>query len=125
VTAPIVSSASLPLHATAGVGLSGSEVAFVPLLVFGGLASAALAGLGAVAFSRRRSRSYLLITLALVALGLKAFLGGLWMLQFVPITQHHLLEHGMDFAIAALLVAAIYDARTAPTKRGPDTEGLE
>jgi heme A synthase len=122
---PSASITSVSLHATAGVGLSGSEVALIPLLVFGGLASAALAGLGAVAFSRRRSRSYLLITLALVALGLKAFLGGLWLIEFLPIAQHHLLEHGMDVAIALLLVAAIYDARRAPMNGRTETEGLE
>ncbi|PSP72096.1 hypothetical protein BRC86_13430 [Halobacteriales archaeon QS_3_64_16] len=120
-----VSLASLPFPAIVGTGLSGSEVALVPLLVFGGLASAALAGLGAVAFLRRRSRSYLLVTLALVALGFKAFLGGLWLVEFLPITRHHLLEHGMDVAIALLLVAAIYDARRAPTNGRAETEGFE
>jgi len=95
---------------------------FVSLLIIGGLASAVLASLGAVAFSRRRSRSYLLIVLALVALVFKPFLGGLWLIRVLPIAQHHLLEHGMDFVIAALLIAAVYFARTAPDERNPATE---
>lgn len=121
----ILSLASILLHATAGLGPSGSEVAMISLLVFGGLASAALAGLSVVAFSRRRSRSYLLITLALVALVFKALLGGLWMIQLLPITQHHLLEHSMDFSIAALLIAAVYYARTAPNDGGPEAEEIK
>ena len=121
---PTPSLASTSLHATAGITPSGSGMALVSLLVFGGLASAALAGLGVVAFSRRRSRSYLLITLALACLLAKALLGGLWIVQLFPIAHHHLLEHGLDLSIAVLLIAAVYDARTAPTDGGSDAEDL-
>jgi heme A synthase len=110
----------MSLHATAGVG---PELALAPLLVFGGIASVALAGLGIVAFSRRRSRSYLLVAIALVALALKAFLGGLWLFEVLPTVQHDLLEHGLDLAIAALLMGAVYYARTAPGESRPEREG--
>jgi len=110
------------LHASVGFDPAGPNVALVAILLLGGLASAALVVLGAIAFSYRRSRSYLLVTLALGALTIKATLGGLSMVGLMAIGQHHVLEHGLDFTIAALLIAAVYDARTAPGKREPDGE---
>lgn len=113
----------ITLHADPPFGIGGSDAMFVPVLLLGGLASAALVALATFAFSRRRSRSYLLVTLALCALALKAVLGGLWVIQVLPTDQHHLLEHGMDSAIAVLLVGAIYYARTV-SKEGPDAEEI-
>jgi heme A synthase len=115
-------SASIPLHAITRTSPPGLDLALVPILAFGGLASAALAGLGIIAFSRRRSRSYLLIALALVALALKALLGGLWVIEVIPTMRHDLLEHGLDLSIAAFLIAAVYYARATPIGGEVDTE---
>lgn len=83
------------------------------VLVLGGLASAVLVYLGAGAFARRQSRSYLLLVFALGMLAAKAAVGGLTMVNVVPTISHHVLEHALDLATAVFLIAAIYHARTA------------
>ena len=113
------------LHAGVGFEPVGPNVALIAVLVLGGLASTALVVLGAIAFSYRRSRSYLLVTLALSALTVKATVGGLSTFGLMAIGQHHVLEHGLDFTIAVLLIAAVYDARTAPEERERESSGEE
>lgn len=112
-----LSFALVSLHAGAGLSPSGSNTMLLVVLVLAGFISTVLVGLSVFGFTRRRSRSYLLITLALVALALKAFVGGLFFVQLLSSAQHHLLEHGMDFITAALLISAIYYARTVPVEQ--------
>lgn len=95
--------------------VSASESALVVFLVLGGLASAALAAIGASAYADRRSRSYLAVVLALFALSSKAVVGGLSIAGVFPYEYHHVIEHGLDFVAAMMLVAAIYGARAGST----------
>lgn len=88
----------------------------VPILVFGVLTSAVLVSLGVVAYSYRQSRSYLLVVLALTTLVVKACLGGLAILQWLPMDSHHLFEHLLDVVMALFLIASIYYARTTPSE---------
>jgi uncharacterized membrane protein len=90
------------------------------VLALAGLGSAFVIGLALAALVRRRSWSYLLVTLALgtllartaVAVGeMSGLLGG---------ATHHTLEHVLDVAMAALVIAAVYTARRA---RRPVTGG--
>lgn len=82
------------------------------VVALAGVASAVLVGLALAAFVRRRSRSYLLVTLALVAVLARAGVGALTLAGTVPDPSHHLVEHGLDVVMAALVVAAVYYARS-------------
>lgn len=64
--------------------------------------------IGLVAYSRRRTPRYLLVTLALGALVVRTVVGLGTVLGIVPMTAHHLVGHGLDFLIAVLILAAAY-----------------
>lgn len=63
---------------------------------------------GIVAYSRRRSVRYLLITVVLGLLTARSVVGLGTAFGLVPMTVHHLVEHGTDFAIAVLVLYAVY-----------------
>lgn len=99
----------LPLH-TETVGPD--SLWFVAVLGIAGLGAAALLGLALAAYLRRQSRSYFLIAAALVALLARSVVAGLNVAGVVSLETHHLLEHGLDIVMVALVVAAVYYART-------------
>ncbi|WP_226005342.1 DUF7471 family protein [Natrinema salinisoli] len=63
---------------------------------------------GLVAYSRRRTFRYLLITVVLGLLVVRSVTGFGTVLGLVPMTVHHLVEHGFDFLIAVLVLYAVY-----------------
>ncbi|WP_121740971.1 DUF7471 family protein [Natronorubrum halophilum] len=63
---------------------------------------------GAVAYARRRSTRYLLITIVLGLLVSRSIVGLGTVFGAVPMTVHHLVEHSSDFAIAVLVLYAVY-----------------
>jgi hypothetical protein len=73
--------------------------------------AALLLGLAFAAFVRRRSRPYLLLLAALVALFGRSLVAGISVFGMVSPSLHHLLEHGFDVLLVALVVAAVYYAR--------------
>ncbi|RQH01964.1 DUF7471 family protein [Natrarchaeobius oligotrophus] len=83
------------------------------VIVLAAVGTAILFGCGVVAYSRRRSRRYLLITIVLGLLVARSIVGLGTVFGLVPMTVHHLVEHGMDFAIAVLILYAVY--RSGPT----------
>lgn len=91
-----------------------SEARHSPVLLgtilLAGVGTAILFFLGAVAYMRRQSVPYLLITLALGALVVRTIVGLGTAFGYVPMGLHHLIEHGLDFLIAVLLLAAIYQS---------------
>ena len=91
------------------------------LLAVAGLVSALLLGLGLAAFARRRSRAYLLVVLALAALLARTLVAVGAEAGMLSLTDHHLAEHGLDVAMAALVVGAVVYARTAVPRRRPDS----
>lgn len=95
-------------HGSMSVG----DVALSTVLFLTGIASAIIVGLAIIAFAQRRSRSYLLITMALVTLLARTGIGGLAIIDVVPMEMHHIIEHSLDGAMAVLLIAAVYYART-------------
>ncbi|WP_205427702.1 hypothetical protein [Halorussus sp. MSC15.2] len=97
------------LHAGHG---GSADPAFLALLALAGLGSAVVLGLALAALVRRRSRSYLLVTLALATLLARTAVAVLSLTGSVAEGSHHLLEHGLDAAMAALVVAAVLDARS-------------
>ncbi|WP_435063993.1 DUF7471 family protein [Halobaculum sp. EA56] len=91
-------------------------VAYALVVAVGGVAGAGLLGLGLAAFLRRRSRSYLLVALALGALAARAGLAAGAAFGLVGVDAHHFGEHLLDVAMATLVVAAVYYARTIRTE---------
>lgn len=90
----------------------GLDVPLAVVIVVAALGAALLVGLALAAFLQRQSRSYLLIVLALAALLARTVIASLSLLGQVSATQHHLLEHTLDVAMAAFVIAAVYYART-------------
>lgn len=95
-------------------------LALPSILVLAGVSSVAIVGLGVAALARRRSRSYLLITLALATLLVRTLVGGLAFDGMMGMHRHHLIEHGSDGVMAVLLLAAVYFARTADPRSEED-----
>ncbi|SEH15864.1 hypothetical protein SAMN04487967_2279 [Natronorubrum sediminis] len=63
---------------------------------------------GVVAYSRRRSTRYLLITVVLGLLVGRSLIGLGTVFGLLPMTLHHLVEHSVDFTIAVLILYAVY-----------------
>jgi len=96
-------------------------LALPSVLVLAGGASVIVVGLAIAAFAQRRSRSYLLIALALLTLLARTVVGGLAMGQLLQLGAHHLMEHALDGVMAVLLIAAVYFARTTDPKTGGES----
>ena len=77
---------------------------------------------GVVAYRRRRSFRYLLITVVLGLLVARSLVGLGTVFGAVPMAVHHLVEHSVDFTIALLILYAVY--RSGPL-RGESTTELE
>lgn len=98
---------TVPLHGAPVVGS-------VPLLVVvttASMGAALLLGVAVAAFVRRRSRSYLLVAGAFAALFGRSVVAGVSLAGQLSPSTHHLVEHGMDVVLVALVVAAVYHAR--------------
>jgi hypothetical protein len=103
-----------------------AQTALLPVvLVFAGVGSALIVALALVALARRRSPSYLLVALALATLAARTVVAALTMRGALPTAEHHLLEHGLDVAMAGLVIAAVYCARTVEPRRPEGADGEE
>ena len=76
-----------------------------------GVGSGLLLVFGVVAFSRRASRSYLLVVFALAALAARTGVSALAMFGPLGPGVHHFAEHALDALLATCLLAAVYYAR--------------
>ncbi|WP_293030927.1 hypothetical protein [Natronococcus sp.] len=85
------------------------------VVVLAVLCTAVLFCCGVVAYLRRRSTRYLLITIVLGLLLVRSLVGLGTVFGVVPMTAHHLVEHGIDVSIAVLVLYAVY-------RSGPDAE---
>lgn len=97
---------------------------FQLLLLLAGIGSLFLVGISLAAFLRRRTRSYLLIFLALTTVFARPVIAGLSVYGSLPDGIHHSLEHGLDVVMALLVIAAVYHARNVEKNTG-DLEGGE
>ena len=93
--------------------------ALVPLTVQGSpvlLAVIACAGIGTgalflvslVAYRRRQTGQYRLISAAVGVLVLRSLVGAGTVWGIVPMPVHHFVEHSLDFLIAAMVLYAVY-----------------
>lgn len=88
-------------------GVRGS-VPLLAVILLAGIGTTVLFLIGAAAYSRRRTTPYLLLTVALGALVARTVVGLGTVVGVVPMPVHHLVEHGIDFLIAALILSAVY-----------------
>lgn len=88
------------------------------ILAVAGIASALLLGLALATFARRRTRPYLFVALAIASLVARTLVGGGGATAVLAPDLHHLIEHGLDVAMAALVIGAVLYARTAEPDRG-------
>jgi hypothetical protein len=99
----------VPVHAAAD--LLSARPGLLVVVVLGGLGAAVVSGLALAAFLRRRSRSYLLVALAIIAVLARTVVAGLSLNGSLAPATHHLTEHVLDVVMVALVVAAVYTAR--------------
>jgi hypothetical protein len=91
--------------------LSGGEAAaLLAVLGLATLGTAALFLTGLAGYRRRRSKVYLLVASALGLLLARSIMGFGTVLGLVPMPVHHLVEHGSDFAVATLILYALYSS---------------
>jgi hypothetical protein len=93
------------------------SLALTLVLVVAGLGASAIIALSLVALLRRRSRPYLLVTLAITTILARTAVAVVSMQGMVDVQTHHLAEHALDVVMVALVVAAVYTARSRPTPR--------
>ncbi|WP_254282005.1 DUF7471 family protein [Haloarcula salina] len=99
-----------PAHV--GGHLGGFHADIAAVLLVSTLAGAALCGLAVVAYRRRRSRSYLLVVVALAALLARPLVALGSSAAMVSAETHHLIEHALDTVFVALVLAAVYYTRS-------------
>jgi hypothetical protein len=105
-----------PLH---GGFVGPASSALLVTVALATVGSAALLGLALGAFVRRGSRPYLLLVGALVALLGRSAVAGVTAAGMLSLTEHHVLEHGLDVLLVALVIAAVYHARTVAGEATP------
>jgi len=89
------------------------DITLATLLSVGALGAAVVLGVALAALHRRPSWPYLFVALAVATLFVRFVAGVGYMQGTVSAETHHLLEHGLDVAMAALVIAAVVVARNA------------
>ena len=100
--------ATIPLQAVPDIG----PATLLILVTIAAMGTALLLGVAFAALVRRQSRPYLLLVAAFTALLGRSVVAGFSMFGMLSPTTHHLFEHRMDVLLVALVVAAVYYART-------------
>lgn len=93
------------MHSWAG---SWDPAVLLAVIVLAGVGTAVLFLASVVAYRRRRTTEYLLIGVAIGALLFRSVIGLGTVLGHVTTPAHHLVEHTLDFVIAALVLYAAY-----------------
>ena len=94
-------------------GVHATDLTMFAVLTLAAVGSAVVLALALAALVRRRSRSYLLLALALSTLLARTAAAVLSATGRLGPALHHVLEHGLDVTMAGLVIAAVYDARSA------------
>lgn len=114
----MVQSLGTPLHALREVAVA--DPILLVVLALAGVGASAVVGLSLAALVRRRSGSYLLVTLAVATLLARTLVAALSLNGSLRPGTHHLAEHGLDVAMVALVIAAVYAARGIDGGGGAD-----
>lgn len=91
---------------TIGGNVEGSPL-ILAVILGAGIGTGILFGVSMVAYSRRRETLYLHICIAVGALFARSIVGAGTVLGVVPMGMHHLIEHSLDFLIAAIVLYAV------------------
>jgi hypothetical protein len=102
----------LPLH----FGVSPSNNGLVIALSIGTVLSILVALLSFAAYVKRRTISYLLVAVAFSTFLGKSGLGLTYLLGRTNAEMHHSFEHSLDAVMMALVLAAVYYARSSEGK---------
>ncbi len=97
----------LPASSAADWGVTGSPLLLVVILI-AGVGTGILFAVSIVAYHRRRSRQFFLVSVAVGALLARTVVGAGTVLGYVPMVVHHFVEHSLDFFIAAVVLYAVY-----------------
>lgn len=95
----------------------------ITIIVLSVVGTILLFGVGFVAYSRRQTTRYLLITVVLGMLVTRSVVGLGTVFGLVPMTVHHLVEHSFDFLIAIVVLYAVYRSGPTTTTHSPKTNG--
>ncbi len=98
--------------ADAWPGVEGS-LPLLGVILLAGVGTGVLFVMSLLAYLDRRTTRYLLITIAVGALFGRSIIGIGTVFGLVPMPIHHLLEHSLDFLIAAVILYAV--VRNKPT----------
>lgn len=99
----------IPLHS----GFTSSQsLLLLAVITVAAAGTAVLLGLAIGAFIQRQSRPYLLIVTAFTALFGRSAVAGVTVMGLFSPAEHHILEHGLDVVLVALVIAAVYHSRT-------------
>lgn len=85
----------------------------IVIIILAVIGTILLFGVSLIAYSRRRTTRYLLITAVLGMLVARSVVGLGTVFGLVPMTVHHLVEHSFDFLIAVVVLYTVY--RSGPT----------
>ena len=98
------------LTASATVGGGGVEgsLPLLAVVLVAGVGTGLLFLVSLVAYRRRRSGQYGLISVAVGALLARSIVGAGTVLGIVPMPVHHFVEHSLDFLVAAAILYAVY-----------------
>ena len=83
------------------------NILLIVSLIIAGLLSSGIFVISLWVYYQRRTRPYLLLSIALAALASRSVVGGLYMADFLLHAHHHLIEHVFDMVIAICLLVAI------------------
>jgi hypothetical protein len=89
-----------------------ASVTLLAVVTLAALGASVLLGLALAAFVRRRSRPYLLLVAAFGALLGRSAVAAASLSGLLSPANHHVFEHGLDALLVALVVAAVYYARS-------------
>lgn len=95
-----------------------ANLALIVSLIIAGIVSMLIFSVSCWVYLQRRTRPYLLLTVALGALVGRSVVGALDVLGHVSHAQHHVIEHGFDMVIAVSLLAAIISMGSPRTRIG-------
>jgi len=87
--------------------VEGSTPLLIVILI-AGIGTGVLFAVSLIAYARRGERRFLLVSVAIGALWARSIVGAGTVLGYVPMPAHHYVEHTLDFAIAAIVLYAVY-----------------
>lgn len=94
---------------TGGEWVDASEsMLLLAIIILAAIGTGVLLLISALAYRRRGSQRYLLITIAIAALFARSLIGIGTVYGQVPMFLHHFLEHTLDFFIAMIILYTIY-----------------